>query len=128
MFTIRVGADGAATRPTGGRSFGAAAKIELRMPRRGAARSFDADGALRVPQDRRGAAGSISNEKEVNAAAGGGFELAFRRGGRRRTTPLLSLAENSAIEDVCSSIARTLRVMAAPDARAVARLSTALGR
>ena len=79
---------------------------------------------IRAAEDRRGTARVDPPEQEVAALADGGFQLVFRpRLASEADNAALSLATNLAIAEVLHSHHTGLfRVMAEPEARAVARL------
>jgi exoribonuclease R len=135
VFTVRVAPDGAVRLDSAERAIiRSAAKLAYETVTEKDLPAGFADLATRIQsaEDRRGAARVDPPEQEVDAVAGGGYELAFR--------PLLpsearnaamSLATNLAIADALQAHRTGLfRVMAEPDEGAVRRLrhtATAFG-
>jgi exoribonuclease R len=135
VFTVRVAPDGGVTLDGAERAvIRSAAKLAYETATEADLPAGFADLAARIQaaEDRRGAARVDPPEQEVDAVAGGGYELAFR--------PLLPSEErNAALSLACNlAVAKALqahhtglfRVMAEPDERAVRRLrhtATAFG-
>lgn len=127
IFTVRVAGDGAAKLDGAERAMiRSAAKLAYETVTDAQLPDGFAELARRIAaaEDARGAARVDPPAQEVDAADGGGYMLAFRPySPAEQANAALSLASNMAVADALYAHHTGLfRVMAAPDARAVARL------